>query len=99
MGSCTWASPGSGGAEEWETGKTVLGLADEMFTASEGIPLEDINVPGAGPVPGLGDAAYYGGILPSYLLVADVLVEITMPLLPDPEVHFPEIASTILARL
>lgn len=108
---CYYAPPGTdlgvlylkvswvGGGEEWETWKTVLGLTDEMFTVSEGVSLDDINVPGAGPVPGLGDAAYYGGILPSYLLVGDVLVEINMPLLPDPEVHFPEIASAIVPRL
>lgn len=108
---CYYAPPGTdlgvlylkvswvGGGEEWETWKTVLSLTDEMFTASEGVSLDDINVPGAGPVPGLGDAAYYGGILPSYLLVGDVLVEVNMPLLPDPEVHFPEIAAAILSRL
>lgn len=108
---CYYAPPGTdlgvlylkvtwvGGAEEWETWKTVLGLTDDMLTASEGVSLDDINVEGAGPVTGLGDAAYYGGILPSYLLVGDVLVEINMPLLPDPEVHFPEIAQLVLASL
>ena len=108
---CYYAPPGTdlgvlylkvswvGGIEEWETWKTVLGLTDDMLTASEGVSLDDINVAGAGPVPGLGDAAYYGGILPSYLLVGDVLVEINMPLLLDPEVHFPEIAQLVLASL
>lgn len=48
---------------------------------------------------GIGDAAHYGGILPSLVLSGDVLLEFAMPLLPDEEVNFPILALTAVSRL
>lgn len=55
---------------------------------------------GAGqPVSGIGDAAHYGGILPSLVLSGDVLLEFAMPLLPDEETNFPILARAAVSRL
>jgi hypothetical protein len=55
---------------------------------------------GAGrPLSGIGDAAHYGGILPSLVLSGDVLLEFAMPLLPDEEASFPILARAAVSRL
>jgi hypothetical protein len=54
---------------------------------------------GSGRVSGIGDAAHYGGILPSLVLSGDVLLEFAMPLLPDEEVNFPILARAAVSRL
>ena len=55
---------------------------------------------GAGrPLSGIGDAAHYGGILPSLVLSGDVLLEFAMTLVPDEEKNFPILARTALSRL
>lgn len=51
------------------------------------------------PLSGIGDAAHYGGILPSLVLRGDVLLEFAMPLLPDEEKNFPILAKTAVSRL
>ena len=48
---------------------------------------------------GIGDAAYYGGFLPSAVLSGDVLLEFAMPLLPDEQTSFPILAQKALGRL
>lgn len=48
---------------------------------------------------GIGDAAHYGGILPSLVLSGDVLLEFAMPLLPDEETNFPILARVAVSRL
>lgn len=50
-------------------------------------------------VAGIGDAAYYGGLLPSAILSGDVLLEFAMPLLPDEETSFRILAQKAVARL
>lgn len=108
---CNYEPPGSdfgfvyltvtwtGGAQEWGFWQAAIGLTDDIWQDTEGVSLDDINVDEAGAVPGLGDRAYYGGILPSLVLSGDVLMEFALPLLPDPEVHFPTLAQSALSRL
>lgn len=91
----TWAS----GGQAWQIWQDSMGLADDIWQDTEGVSLGEVNVEGAGPVPGLGDKAYYGGIFPSLVLQGDVLLELTMPLLDDPEESFPALAQGALSRL
>lgn len=48
---------------------------------------------------GIGDAAYYGGFLPSAVLSGDVLLEFAMPLLPDEQNSFAILAQKAVGRL
>ena len=53
----------------------------------------------AGPVQGLGDAAYFSDLLPSLVLKGDVLLELNMALLKDPESKFRPLAQKLLGRI
>ena len=53
----------------------------------------------AGPVKGLGDAAYFSDLLPSLVLKGDVLLELNMALLKDPESKFRPLVEKLLERL
>lgn len=88
----------AGGAQEWEFWAAAIGMADDIWQDTENVALDNVNVD-AGPVPGLGDRAYYGGILPSLVLKDDTLMEFAFPLLPDPEKHFTTIVQSALSRL
>lgn len=59
--------------------------------------LDSINK--AGPVSGLGERAYFGGLLPSLVLQGDVLLEYKLAMDPDEEQNFPRLAKAALARL
>jgi hypothetical protein len=50
-------------------------------------------------ITGIGEAALYGGILPSLVLNGDVLLEFAMPLLPDERRNFPILAGLAVSRL
>lgn len=50
-------------------------------------------------VAGIGDAAYFGDLLPSAVLDGDVLLEFAMPLLPDEQASFRILAQKAVARL
>lgn len=57
-------------------------------------------VRGAGEaLTGIGDAAHYGGILPSMVMKGDILLEFSMPLLPDEKTNFPTLARKAVSRL
>jgi hypothetical protein len=47
----------------------------------------------------LGDAAYFSDLLPSLVLKGDVLLELNMALLEDPESKFRPLAEKLLARI
>lgn len=53
----------------------------------------------AGPVSGLGDKAFFSPILGSLVLKDDILLEITMPLVRDPEAQFRPLVTKMLSRL
>ena len=63
----------------------------------EGVALDSIVK--QGPVPGLGDGAYFSPLLPSLLLKGDTLVEIMMPTVKDPEAKFRPLANKLLGRM
>lgn len=85
-----------GGKEEWET----WGVGRQLGARIMQDP--DVNVDSiiAGdPLSGIGDAAHYGDIMPSLVLVGDVLLEFQMPLLNDPRANFPVLARKAVSRL
>ncbi len=107
--SCLYSPPGStewqvmwltvhwrGGREEWETQQGGRAIGTRMMSV-EGHDVDSITRPD--PLAGIGDAAYYGGILPSLVLEGDVLLEFMMPLLRNDREHFPELAKKAVSRL
>lgn len=106
--SCVYAVPGSewevmwltvtwrGGKQEWNTQQAGRAIGTRMMSAqSEAV--DSLTRPD--PLSGIGDDAYYGGILPSLVLKGDVLLEFMMPLLQDDRENFPVLARTAVSRL
>jgi len=87
----------SGGEQEWETWLLATRYAKEAWDQAEKVDLDSIT--GAGLVSGLGDRAYFGGMLPSLVLKGDILLEFKMPLVMDEEEAFPQLALAALAKL
>lgn len=89
----------------WSGGKDMLNIvrmgtalaARMMAEPGDEAAVDSIVRPG--PVQGLGDVAQFSDIMPSYVLIGDVLLEMHMPLLPNAKHHFRPLASTALARL
>ena len=106
--SCVYAVPGSewevmwltvtwrGGREGWNTQQAGRAIGTRMMSA-EGEAVDSLTRPD--PLAGIGDDAYYGGILPSLVLKGDVLLEFMMPLLRDDRENFPALARTAVSRL
>jgi hypothetical protein len=107
--SCLFSPPGTeewqviwltvhwrGGREEWDIQQAGRGIAVDMMSTEE-VDVDSITRPD--PLAGIGDAAYYGGILPSLVLDGDVLLEFQMPLLQNDREHFPALARLALSRL
>jgi hypothetical protein len=106
--SCVYAVPGSewevmwltvtwrGGIEEWNTQQTGRAIGTRMMSP-EGVAVDSLTRPDT--LSGIGDVAYYGGILPSLVLKGDVLIEFMMPLLRDDRENFPALARSAVSRL
>jgi hypothetical protein len=86
-----------GGKQQFDTWRAAQGLGDQAFARTEGVTLDSIVK--QGPVPGLGDAAYFSELLPSLLLKDDVMVELTLSLVPKAETKFRPLATTLLGRI
>jgi len=87
----------SGGREQWEAWQTATSWAGQTWEQAEKVDLDSIT--GASLVSGLGDRAYFGGILPSLTLEGDVLLEFKLALVTDEARNFPLLARAALARL
>lgn len=90
----TW----TGGRESWEIMQSGTALAVEIMSEE----FSDVNVDSIvrpGPVPGLGDAAAFSDIMPSAILEGDVLIEMLVTFLPEPERHFVPLGRKALSRL
>jgi hypothetical protein len=85
------------GKQEWETWRLAMGLADKLFEQTEGIRTDDIVK--QGPVQGIGDAAFFSEILPSLVLKGDVLLEISLVLVPDAGAKFTGLARKLLSAI
>lgn len=91
-----------GGENQWNASTTALKAGDKMLASSEGVGIDSLAKAGvvkAGPVQGLGDAAYFSDLLPSLVLKGDVLLELNMALLKDPERKFRPLAEKLLGRI
>jgi hypothetical protein len=86
-----------GGKQQFEIWRAAQGLGDQAFAGTEGATLDSMVK--QGPVAGLGDAAYFSELLPSLLLKDDVMVEMTLSLVPKPETKFRPLATRLLGRL
>ena len=90
-----------GGKNQWNASIAALRAGDKMLASSEGVGIDSLAKAGlvrAGPVEGLGDAAYFSDLLPSMVLKGDVLLELNMALLKDPAGKFRPLAEKLLAR-
>jgi hypothetical protein len=74
----------------------IIGGDVQLEQVSDG---EAADITRPDPLAGIGDAAYYGGILPSLVLEDDVLIEVMMPLLENDREHSPELARKAVSRL
>ena len=91
-----------GGKNQWNASSVARTAGDRMLADAEGVGTDSLAKAGvvkAGPVAGLGDAAYFSDLLPSQVLKGDILVELTMSLLQDPEAKFRPLAEALLKRL
>ena len=91
-----------GGREQWNASMAALKAGDKMLAGSEGAGIDSLAKAGvvkAGPVRGLGDAAYFSDLLPSLVLKGDVLLELNMALLKDPESKFRPLVEKLLSGI
>lgn len=88
-----------GGKNQWNASTAALKAGDQMLAGSEGVGIDSLGVVKAGPVQGLGDAAYFSDLLPSLVLKGDVLLELNMALMKDPERTFRPLVEKLLARI
>ena len=87
----------SGGKEQWETWRLAQGLGDAALKSAEGPSGSEVVK--QGPVPGIGDAAYFSAVLPSLVLKGDTLFEIKFSLAPKAEAKFAPLAARLLAKV
>jgi hypothetical protein len=85
------------GKQWWKINAAARGMAKGMIQEHEGVVLD--SVVKAGPVSGLGDQAFFSPLLPSLVLKDDIMLEITMPIHPNPEAQFRPLVTKILSRL
>lgn len=83
-----------GGRDQWE----AMGMGRSIATRMMGESETDSTIVG-NPLSDLGDAAHYGGVMPSFVLVDDVILEFYMHLIEDPRANFPVLARKALAAL
>jgi hypothetical protein len=91
-----------GGKNQWNASTAALKAGDKMLAGAEGVGVDSLAKAGvvkAGPVKGLGDAAYFSDLLPSLVLKGDVLLELNMALLKDPESKFRPLVEKLLLRI
>ena len=91
-----------GGKNQWNASTAALKAGDKMLAGAEGVGVDSLAKAGvvkAGPVKGLGDAAYFSDLLPSLVLKGDVLLELNMALLKDPESKFRPLVEKLLSRI
>jgi hypothetical protein len=91
-----------GGKNQWNASTAALKAGDKMLAGSEGVGVNSLSkaaVVKAGPGKGLGDAAYFSDLLPSLVLKGDVLLELNMALLKDPEGKFRPLVEKLLSRI
>jgi hypothetical protein len=91
-----------GGKNQWNASTAALKAGDNTLAGAEGVGIDSLAKAGvvkAGPVQGLGDAAYFSDLLPSLVLKGDVLLELNMALLKEPERKFRPLVEKLLARI
>lgn len=85
-----------GGRDLWE----AWGMGRQLGARMMQDPEVNVDSLIAGdPLSGIGDAAHYGDLLPSLVLVGDVLLEFQMTLLNDARANFPVLARKAVDRL
>ena len=91
-----------GGKNQWNASTAALKAGDRVLAGSEGVGIDSLAKAGvakAGPVKGLGDAAFFSDLLPSLVLKGDVLLELNMALMKNPARTFRPLAEKLLARI
>ncbi len=88
-----WAN----GKQEWDTWRTAQGLGNQLLKQAEGVRPD--GVVNQGPVSGIGDGAYFSGLLPSLVLKGDILFEMNLFFVPHAETKFAGLARDLLAKI
>ncbi len=86
-----------GGKQEWETWRAAQGAGNQILKQAEGVSADQVVKPGL--VTGIGDSAYFSGLLPSLVLKGDVLFEMNLFFVPRAETKFAGLANKLLAKL
>lgn len=84
------------GKSEFEMYNSGIDIAAKMM-AEPGVNVDSIVRPG--PVAGLGDAAMFSDLMPSYVLVGDRLLELQIMLVPNSRAAFVPLARKAIDRL
>ncbi|HWP63104.1 MAG TPA: DUF3558 family protein, partial [Candidatus Binatia bacterium] len=87
----------SGGKEQWDAWKAAVNLGQQVFEQAEGVGPDDIIE--QGPVAGIGDAAYFSTVLPSFVLKGDALLEMNLFFVEQAEAKFAGLAAKLLTRI
>jgi hypothetical protein len=67
-----------GGKNQWNGSAAALKMGDQALASSEGVGIDSLAKAGvvmAGPVKGLGDAAYFSDLLPSLVAPSSALID------------------------
>jgi maltose-binding protein MalE len=84
------------GKSEFEMYNSATDLAAKMM-AEPGVNVDSVVKPG--PVAGLGDAATYSDLMPSFVLVGDQLLQFQVMLVPNARAAFVPLAKKAIGRL
>jgi hypothetical protein len=84
-----------GGKEAWNAWTGGRELGGRLMQD----PDVDVDLIGGDPVAAIGDAAHYGGLLPSLVLKGDTLLEFGISMLNNDRENFPVLAKIALSRL
>ena len=86
-----------GGKRQFDIWREARGLGNELFVKTEGVSTDSLVK--QGPVPGVGDAAFFSDMFPSLLLKGDTMLELMMNLVPNAEAKFKPLAEQLLPRI
>jgi hypothetical protein len=86
-----------GGKQEWDTWRTAQGAGNQILKQTEGVSADQVVKPGV--VSGIGDGAYFNGLLPSLVLKGDVLFEMKLFSVPKAGTKFVGLANKLLTKI
>jgi hypothetical protein len=87
----------AGGKQQWDIWGQAVQQGGAMLEKAEGVPLDSVVT--QGPVPGIGDGAIFGDVMPSRVLDGDRFIEMNFVMVPNAAAKFRRLAQSLLARM